>query len=114
MPNGQEKEITKKEQMEYYIMKSNEQKYHQTEGHGQLQKGQLLTEVGITGTGPKSAQILEGSYKPPAGTNYATKQFLTAMKKPTNYSHLKPITFHDFCEGWRKAKERTCKCNSMI
>jgi len=107
MPNGQEKEITKKEQIEYYIMQTNEQKYHQTEGHGQLQKGQLLTEVGTTGTGPKSVQILDGSYKPPAGTNFATQQFLKAMKKPTNYSQLHHITFHEFCEGWKKAKERT-------
>lgn len=107
MPNGQEMEITNKQQIEYYIMKSNDSKYHQTEGHGQLQRSQLLRDVGITGTGPNSTQILTGIYTPPIGTNNATKLFLKAMKKPTTFFPIPPITYQEFCDGWKKAKEKT-------
>jgi hypothetical protein len=106
-PNGMEKEITNKHQMERYIIQSNECKYHQTEGHGQLQQGQLLCDIGITGTGKKSAQILEGSYQPPRGTNHVTKQFLQHMKIPPRFFKIPPITYSEFCKGWEKAKERT-------
>jgi hypothetical protein len=44
---GVEKEFTRKDQIEHLIIRSNEKKYHQTEGHGQLQHGRLLADVGI-------------------------------------------------------------------
>jgi hypothetical protein len=56
--------ITKKDQIEHFIMQSNEKKFHQTEGHGQLQKGILLADVGTMGTGPQTAGILAGTYIP--------------------------------------------------
>jgi hypothetical protein len=107
MKDGGSKEITNKQLIERHIIKSNECKYHQTEGKGQLQQGQLLKDLGITGTGPKSSQVLDGSYSPPTGTNHATRQFLRTMKKPSHFFKVQPITFSDFCEGWNKAKETT-------
>jgi exonuclease III len=105
--NGQEQEITQRERMEDHIMRSNEKKFHQTEGHSQLQKGQLLKDIGTMGTGPKVQMILEGTYRTPPGTSNTTKQFISMMKRPPEQTRIAHITYKEFCRGWTKAKERT-------
>jgi hypothetical protein len=104
---GMTKELTQKEAIEDHIIWSNEKKYHQTEGHGQLQKGQLLHDTGIMGTGPKANQILQGVYTPPVGTSEVTKSFLHVLKQPTNCKTVPLPSYSEFCQGWQKAKETT-------
>jgi ABC-type siderophore export system fused ATPase/permease subunit len=77
---GNHKDIVQKEVMERYIIAANEKKYHQTEGHGKLQRGKLLQEIGVMGSGSATHSILTGTYKPPAGTDQCTKQFLDKLK----------------------------------
>lgn len=105
--NGQQRELTKQEDIDLSILRSNECKCHQTEGHGQLQKGQLLKDLGTLGTGAKVEQVQLGTNRPPSGTSTATRQFLTCLKRPEGCKKIPPITFKEFCEGWKKAKERT-------
>jgi Endonuclease/Exonuclease/phosphatase family./Reverse transcriptase (RNA-dependent DNA polymerase). len=105
--NGKQKDIIQKELMERYIIAANEKKYHQTEGHGKLQKGKLLRDIGVMGSGPATRGILMGTYKPPASTDQCTKQFLAKLKCPTNATKLPVVSFQEFCTGWSKAKERT-------
>jgi hypothetical protein len=74
--NGQQYELTKKTEIESSIMRANERKYHQTEGHGQIQKGAILKDLGVMGTGRKADEVLHGTYRPPYGTTHITKHFL--------------------------------------
>jgi hypothetical protein len=106
-PNGQQIELTKKEEIEKSIIKANELKYHQTEGHGQLQQGRLLRDLGTLGTGQWSEAILAGTYIAPPGTTAITTQFLDSLQRPVGYKPVPHITFEEFCMGWKKAKERT-------
>jgi Reverse transcriptase (RNA-dependent DNA polymerase). len=66
-----------------------------------------LKDLGILGTGDKAEQVLQGIYSTPQGTNRATKHFLASLKQPPGYRVVPPITFKEFCHGWKKAKERT-------
>jgi hypothetical protein len=93
--------------MENVIMHTNKKKYHQTEGCGQLQKGELLRDIGTMGTGPKTSKILDGTYRIPSGTTAITKKFISQMKCADNFNSVPPVTFKEFCEGWRCAKEKT-------
>jgi hypothetical protein len=106
-PNGKQKDITQKESMERYILAANEKKYHQTEGHSKLQKGKLLQEIGVMGSGPATSRIMTGTYKTPAGTDQCTKQFLDRLKRPPQATKLPFVSFEEFRRGWLKAKERT-------
>jgi hypothetical protein len=105
--HGQQVELTKKADIEKSIIRANERKYHQTEGHGQVQTGWLLHDLGIMGTGPQSEAVLSGTYVPPPGTTAATTQFLEALKRPFGYKSVPPVTFEEFYTGCKKAKERT-------
>jgi hypothetical protein len=29
------------------------------------------------------------------------------MKRPADFSEIKPVTYKEYCDGWRKAKENT-------
>jgi hypothetical protein len=77
--NGQTQELLKKRSIVEAITKENERKFHQTEGCGQLQRGQLLRDIGILATGPKSDQIFNGRYMFPSAVNSATKSFIRKM-----------------------------------
>ena len=59
------KEITKKEDMERYIIAENEKKFHQTEGRCPLLHGQLYKDLGTMGDGPCIPAVLDGTYQPP-------------------------------------------------
>ena len=102
-----EQEVTTKPSVEQPIMASNEKKYHQTEGRGQLQKGIFLREFGTMGIRHKADQVLQGIYQMPQGTLPATKTFVQAMKHPAKYYKVPPVTYLDYYEGWKKAKECT-------
>lgn len=69
---GTPHEITNQYQMENVIIHTNEKKYQQTKGCGQLQKGELLQDIGTMGTGPKTCKILDGTYRIPSGTTAIT------------------------------------------
>ena len=58
---GRKKELVQKEDVEQCILQENERKYHQTEGTGQLQTGQLLRDLGKMGEGPKAEALLHGT-----------------------------------------------------
>jgi hypothetical protein len=105
--NGKQKEVIQKELMERYIIAANEKKFHQTEGHGKLQKGKLLQDIGIMGSGPATSHILTGKYKPPAGTDHSTRQFIAKLQQPQNTTQLPVVSFEEFKTGWTKTKERT-------
>jgi hypothetical protein len=56
--DGRQRDITKKKEIENSIMQANERKFHQTEGHGQIQKGAILKDLAVPGTGPKAEDVL--------------------------------------------------------
>jgi hypothetical protein len=104
---GSQKEILNKEEIEKCILQANKRKYHQTEGTGQLQRGQLLQDLGTMGTRLKVQNVLTGSYTTPMGTKQETKQFIRMMKKLPQVQEIPPFMFSKFVQGWEKAKERT-------
>jgi hypothetical protein len=105
--NGQQYELTKKNDIETSIMRANERKYHQTEGHGQIQKGAILRDLGVMGTGPKVEEVLKGTYRVPHGTTNATRHFLASLARPLGYRPVPFITYQEFCKGWQMTKECT-------
>ena len=107
--NGTKMLISDKETLERVIIAENERKFHQTEGQSPLLEGPLLQEIGLTATGPAVPYILNGTYNPPPGTSYTTKQFLKACAQPKQ--HINPIydhlSYEHYCKAWSKAKEKT-------
>lgn len=107
--NGQQRELFQQKAMEDAIMFENERKFHQTEGHGQLQTRKILRDIGILGMGKEHKKIFNGTYMPPPGTNKATRSFLKKMeilpREKNSRVHL--VSFEEFCIGWKKAKEKT-------
>lgn len=59
------------------------------------------------GTGSKSQHVLKGTYNFPPGITPMMKSFLMQMQQAPNFKPVKPVTFQEFCTGWKKAKERT-------
>ena len=78
-------ELTDKDEVEAAIIKSNERKYHQTEGGSQLLEPFLTQDIGTCGDGPKVNEILDGTYLPPPSSTDATIAFLAACKRPENF-----------------------------
>jgi len=72
------------------IIKSNERKYHQTEGGSQLLEPFLTQDIGTFGDGPKVNKILAGTYSPPPSSTDATIAFLEACKRPENFIESTP------------------------
>lgn len=104
---GRKVELVQKDDIEKCILQENERKYHQTEGTGQLQKGQLLRDFGTMGNGPQTVALLSGNYSAPKGLSIATREFLNLMKRPATVQQVLPISYKEFCSGWSLAKERT-------
>ena len=105
---GKKKEITKKQEMEKYIMRENEEKFHQTEGRCPLLHGQLFRDLGTMGDGPRVSEVLKGTYVPPPGTSKMTRRWLKQMKRKDfrNEKHLN-TTLNKFRAGWKLMKEQT-------
>lgn len=106
---GHPREVVKRDQVEYHIMKANNRKYHQAEGTSQLSKGQLLQDIRLFRTGPKVTNILRGNYKPPLGTSSATKEFLKEMRITNRYKRCTPIDFATFKEKYYFTRQILCK-----
>ena len=102
------KEVTKKEEMEKYIVAENEKKFHQTEGRCPLLHGQLYKDLGAMGDGPRVCDVLDGSYIPPAGTSPETVSWLQRMKikDPARLRTIR-TSILDFQRGWKLVKEQT-------
>jgi exonuclease III len=107
--NGKKKLVTDKDMLEQVIMEENEKKFHQTEDHCPLMKGQLLEDIGLYANGPRVSDILSGNYKPPSGTGSATKIFLKACQQPATFSATQYdyTSKEHYIKAWSKAKEKT-------
>jgi hypothetical protein len=105
---GKKVELVQKQAVERCILQENEQKYHQTEGTGQLvQRGKLLCDFGTMGEGPQVEALPNGQYAPSMGTSRHTKDFLRMMRAPLDIRPVPLIIFTEFQAGWQKAKEHT-------
>ena len=106
--NGQTKEITRKSDMEKYIVRENEAKFHQTEGRCPLLHGQLYKDLGSMGDGPKVQEVFNGTYVPPPGTSDATVQWLKSLHVTDQTQREEQITsWKEYQAGWKRAKEQT-------
>ena len=102
------REVTKKSEMEKYIIRENEKKFHQTENRCPLLHGRLYKDIGVMGDGPKVEAILQGTYKPPQGTSDTTKRWLKrmAIKDKTKLRTAK-TSLSEYRRGWKLIKEQT-------
>ena len=108
-------EYTDKQNIEANIMKTNEAKYHQTEGGSQLLEEEFTAELGLHGEGPEIKKVLEGTYIPPPSATQATKDFLSACRSDSNINTSSVINrFLRQKKSWTKRKERTCTYNHHI
>ena len=116
--DGSSSELTKKEDVEAAIIKSNERKYHQTEGESQLIEPFLTQDIGKFGDGPKVNEILDGTYSPPPESTDATIAFLEACKRPANLTTTPqastPARYWNKVKTWRQRKETTTSANQHI
>ena len=105
---GRTREVTKKREMEKYIIKENEQKFHQTEGRCPLLHGQLYRDLGQMGEGPRVADVLDGTYVPPPGTSQITQDWLQRMKidNATVLEQTK-TSLEEYQRGWKIVNECT-------
>ena len=102
------KEITKKREMEKYIIAENESKFHQTERRCPLLHGQLYRDLGLIGDGPRVKDVLAGTYEPPPGTSEVVRSWLERMKieDPDRIEHIM-TSLDDFKKGWNMVAEQT-------
>ena len=102
------KDVTKKSEMEKYIIKENEEKYHQTEKSCPLLQGQLLEDIGLLGDGPKVDEILNGTYVPPPNTTKAVKMWLKNLHIPERDEREAVLTtLQEYRKGWQIVREHT-------
>ena len=85
--------------MEKYIMKENEEKFHQTEGWSPLLEGQLAQDIGIFGEGPRVQDILEGKYMVPDGYHPSVQRWINTLKMDKSQHHTARITLQDYQQG---------------
>ena len=79
-PNGSF-EFTAKSDIEKLCAKENERKWHQTEDCGsQLLFQNLIRDLGHHGEGPRTAQVLNGTYVPPPDLSSETLAFLQSCQ----------------------------------
>ena len=106
------KEITKKREMEKYIIAENESKFHQTERRCPLLHGQLYRDLGLIGDGPRVKDVLAGTYEPPPGTSEVVRSWLGRMKirDPDRIEDIM-TSFEDFQKGWKLVAEQTASGN---
>ena len=71
-PHRRVREITRKREMERYIIKENSDKFYKTEGRCPLLIKGIICDLGLIGDGPQVDNVLNGTYTPPEGTSYAT------------------------------------------
>ena len=116
--DGSFSELTDKDEVEAAIIKSNERKYHQTEGGSQLLEPFFTQDIGTCGDGPKVNEILNGTYLPPPASTDATIAFLEACKRPDNFidaTHQSaPTRYWNQVRTWRQRKEKTTSANQHI
>jgi hypothetical protein len=71
----------------------------------------LLSDLGYLADTEAAAQILEGTYICPPGTDNYTRDFLRILQRPTNVDAADKIdtsfSVSDFQNYWKKAKEQT-------
>ena len=101
-------EVTQMLAMEEYIVRENEEKFHQTEGWSPLLEGRLFEDLGLMGDGPKVQEVLNGTYIPPPDTSEATSTWLQSLKiKDPKQRKWLSTSYSNFQQGWKKVKERT-------
>ena len=106
--NGRQKDITKRSEMEQYIIRENEMKYHQTEQRCPLLQGELLEDIGLLGDGPAVEDILKGTYTFPTGTTEITKKWIKNLYiKNRDTREAVTTTLKEYKRGWKQAKEHT-------
>ena len=104
-PNGI-KEVTQMVQMEKYILRENENKFHQTEGWCPLLNGKLAQDLGLFGEGPRVSDVLNGTYKVPSGTDPVVQRWLDTLKiHEGSDKRWHFATLRDYQDGWKKVKE---------
>ena len=102
------KEVMKKSEMEKYIIRENESKFHQTEDRCPLLHGRLFRDLGSMGDGPEVPNVLNGTYSPPPGTSEATVSWLKSLKIEDQHDRNRSTaSWKEFQSGWDKAKEQT-------
>ena len=117
--DGQIQQYTDQKEIEEILCQVNEAKYHQTEGGSQLLQQDFIDLLGQHGEGPEVSQVLEGNFIFPTGTSEATKDFLSACKRPPNIKDIpldpNPVNrFREFIKSWKIRKERTTSANQHI
>jgi hypothetical protein len=99
-------ECDSKDDTETAFLRESSARFRQAEATPALTT--LFPSLGLFGTTPDGERILNGTFTPPEGVDYWTKEWLKEMQRPPNY---RPMSIHrtldDHELGWIKAKERT-------
>ena len=108
MRNGEEIELTSREEIEQALLLEHARKYHQIENFCPLLFGELLRDIGLLGDGPHVDNILNGLYIIPDEADDGTRLYLQSLVRPATF---RPSThqygLEDFKTSWKRTKERT-------
>lgn len=100
--------VTDKEAMEEACIDENLSRFTQSEGTPPMMEP-LLSDLGYLGDTTEADEILQGTYQPPAGTDYYAKLFLRELRMPDNVKlHPMPqmdVTPEGNRSAWLKQKE---------
>jgi hypothetical protein len=103
--------------VERLIMANNAARFHLTEDTPPMTEP-LLSDLGYLADTETAAQILDGTYICPPGTDDYTRDFFRILQRPQNVDALDRIdtsfSVSDFQNYWKKAKEQTSSSISTL
>jgi hypothetical protein len=106
-PDGSTKECTTKADIESACLAKNDSRFSQSLGTPFLSQP-LLGEFGLLGDSTVSAQVMNGTYTPPTGTDHHACLLLPFFRKLDHVADFTMnITHNEFVQSWRRARERT-------
>ena len=95
------------------IAKSNEAKYHATEGSSQLHQKEFTDRLGTYGDGPQIKEVLNGTFTYPSTCSQDTKDFLDNCLYENKVNKMREDTsvtyqYKTYLKSWLVRRESTC------
>jgi hypothetical protein len=107
LPDGSTKECTTKADIESACLAENDSRFSQSLGTPFLSQP-LLDDFGLLGNSDVSAQVMNGTYTPPTGTDDHACLLLPFFRKWDHVADFTMnITHDEFIQSWHRACKRT-------
>ena len=117
--DGSVKEFFNKKYMENVIAKSNEAKYHATEGGSQLHQKDFTDRLGTHGEGPNINEVLDGTFIYPSSCSQDTEDFLDNYQYDNKSHTIKENSsgkyqYRAYFKSWLVRRDSTCSYGQHV